>query len=164
MRATLALVALVALGGVARADMSFHVDELLVEDEVRPRQAHHQTLYHGDFYVTDKDVSVSGFEQKSGGPIPFNEVMALTSPHGQAHTTVFRRVPNGVEEVIEYDSFILTRRMLQTGPQSCTDYVSDTLKPGFHLYETRRHSNGEAMFDAKRSHPSTRCSFPNLIY
>lgn len=163
-RAALALAALLALSTVARADVSFHVDEVLVEDEVRPRQAHHQTIYHGDYYVTDKDVSVSGFEQKPDGPFSFDEVRALTSPHGQAHTTVFRRIPNGVDELIEYDSNITERRILQTGPQTCTDYVSDTLKPGYQLYETRRHSNGEPMFDVKRLRASTRCSIRDLIY
>lgn len=147
----------------ATADTLFRLTEVVREREVKPRAATHVTRWQGDYYVADDGVSVSGWTMKRGGkPIPYDVPHAGTDSAGSHYTSIFHRLPDGLDVRIEYGTFFVERRILQTGPQSCTEQISVWLKPGQAFYEVHRTSNHELMFDSDRRYPVTQCAFPPL--
>jgi hypothetical protein len=160
----IALLSLTLLAHAKAADLAFHLSEDVVEDEVRPRHAHHETHWEGDYYVSDKAVTASGWGRKPADirAVPFDTPVRSVNPWGSALTTTFHRNAQSLDVTIEYDSFVVERHVEMTGPQSCTDDVTSWLKPGHDLFEVHRRSNREPMFDSWRHYTNTRCRPPAL--
>lgn len=158
-----ALGVMLTLTGPAIADTLFRLTEVVTEQEVKPRVATHVTRWQGDYFVSDQGVYVSGWTRKHAeAPIPYDQPHAGNDLAGSHYTSVFHRLPNGLDVHIEYDTFVLERHIVQTGMQTCTEQVSLWLKPGHALYEVHRTTNHELMFDSSRSYTATRCEFPPL--
>ena len=148
----------------AQADTLFRLTEEIVEQEVQPREARHTGRWQGDYYVADDGVSVSGWGGKaSQKPIPYDSAHHGTTPQGSAYTSIFHRLPDGLDVRIEYDSFVLERRIVQTGVRTCADQVTVTLKPGHTFFEVRRLSTHEPMLESSRVYRISRCEFPPLL-
>lgn len=75
----------------------------------------------------------------------------------------FHRLPNGADVRIEFGSYVFERRVIQTGPRTCADTVTVTLKPGRQFFEVHRLTNREPMFDSEMGETVTRCAFPPLV-
>ena len=146
-----------------QADTLFRLTETVSEQEVRPHVAKHVVRWQGDYYVADSGVSVSGWATKHASKlIPYDQPHAGTSIAGSPFTSTFHRVADGVDVRVEYESFVMERHIVQTGPQSCSEQVSLWLKPGHTLFEVHRTSNHELMFETTRTYTVTRCEFPPL--
>ncbi len=115
--------------------------------------------------MSDTDVSVLGWGSKGGGtPIPFE------TPHvhdgsttTSGFTSIFHRLPDGIEVVITYDSFVLDRRVVRTGRNACAMTVTATLRPGHTVFEVHGISNHEQMTEVTRVYTGLSCAFPKLL-
>ena len=157
-----AIVLAVAAPLHAAADTLFHISEVMVEQEVRPRVAEHRSRWLWDYYVGDSTVTVSGWKTP-GRPVPFDVTREVTGPTGLRYSAVFHRLQNGIDLVMEFDSFILERRIVQDGPQSCRVSTIATLKPGHDLFEKRRISNHEPIYLSTVTYTALSCTLPKLI-
>lgn len=148
----------------ALADNLFRISEVVVEQEISPRQASHTVRWEGDYYVSDRGVSLVGWGHKATKePIPYDKPHAGVSTQGSAYTSSFSRLEDGLVVKIEYSSFTLERVIRQTGPRTCTDAVTLTLQPGHDLFEVHRISNHEPMLENSRKYVSAKCEVPPLL-
>ncbi len=149
----------------ALADMAFRVSEDIVEDEVSPQHARHVTHWRGTMYVTDTDVTETGWStpRQNARVVPFDQPTAEISPGGSASVVTISKIANGIRIVREYDTFIQTRRLVQTGPQACTSSAVAELKPGHMFFEVHRVSNHELMQNTRRYYINQHCGVPKLV-
>ena len=149
--------------GPACADTLFRVTEVVREHEVKPRTSTYVTRWQGDYYVADEGVTVTGWTRKpTGKPVPYDQPHHGHDSAGSDYTSFFHRLPDGLDVRVEYESFVMERHIVQTGPQTCTEQISLSLKPGHDFYEVRRTSNHEPMFESIRTYTVSKCEFPPL--
>ena len=143
--------------------MLFHIVEVVQEHEVEPWVDDHTVRWEGDYYVGPNAVTATGWGAKGPQPaIPYDQSHHGTTRQGSPFVSTFHRLPNGLDVRVEYESFVLTRHIEQTDPQTCTEDVSITLKPGHQLFEVRRIRNSERMFESSRVYAVHRCELPKL--
>lgn len=147
-KALLSACALLLLFEQAAADTLFRVTEVVREREVKPRVETHLTRWQGDSYVADDGVTVTGWTKRpTGKPVPYDQPHHGTDSAGAPYTSFFHRLADGLDVRLEYESFVMERHIVQTGPQTSTQQITLSLTPGHTLYEVRRNSNHEVMFE-----------------
>ena len=164
-RLSLALVGLVCAWAtpVRATDLLFHIVEVVQEHEIEPRTDDHVVRWEGDYYVGPDGVTVTGWGIKGARlAIPYDQPHHGHTPQGSPYVSLYHRLPNGLDLSVEYDSFVLTRHIVKTDPQTCTDDVSVDLKPGHQVFTDSRIRNGDQMPETSKVYLVHRCAVPKL--